>query len=60
MPDIEPVMRDLEEHLAPTPQAKAEVRAFYRGVDHARKQIAVIIVVLGILSILVARLVINS
>lgn len=51
MPDFEPIYRSLQEELAQTTQAKAEVKAYWRGVDHARKEIAIIIAVLGLIAI---------
>jgi hypothetical protein len=43
MPDFERLTRSLELHLARDEKAKREVRAYHRGLDHARWQIVAVV-----------------
>ncbi len=44
MPDFERVTRSLELHLASTPEAKSFIAGKHAGLDRARKQMLVVVV----------------
>lgn len=54
MPDMERLFRSLELHVAKTPEEKAYITGFHKGLDTARKQVVLIAVscVLGTIGIL--------
>ena len=54
MPDLEPFFRNLRLHLAPDEQARKEIRAYHRGLDAARKEIAIFLAVVAGVAMLIA------
>lgn len=43
MPDFERPLRDLEMHVADTPEEKAFIAGKHAGLDQARKEVALIL-----------------
>lgn len=62
MPDFQMVLRSLKEHVASkqSPQSLAEVRAYHRGLDVARKQMAAILAAMSLLGLLVWLMIFSS
>ncbi len=46
MPDFERVTRSLELHMAPTPEAKSFIAGKHAGLDRARKEMLVVVLIL--------------
>jgi len=53
MPDFDMILRDLHERLAPNEQARREIRAYYHGMDAARKEIAILVAVIAGVALLI-------
>lgn len=53
MPDLERLMRSLAVHMAKDEHAKDILRAEHRGEDGARKQIAVVVLIVAAVAILI-------
>lgn len=43
MPDFERVLRDLEVTLEPTEEGKEGIRKYYKGLDHGRIELCVVL-----------------
>jgi len=43
MPSFERILRDLDIHTCKTPQEKEVRESYYRGLDDARKEVAIIV-----------------
>jgi len=54
MPDMEPLTRSLELHLAATPEAVAYAKGQHAGEDRARWQVTAFAVVIAIVVVLLA------
>lgn len=52
MPCFERQLRSLEKQLAATPEEKAFIEGKHRGMNTARKQVAVICFVVGVIYVL--------
>jgi hypothetical protein len=52
MPDFERLTRDLELHVANTPEQKAFVRGKHKGEDAARWQIAKVAAIIAVIAVI--------
>ncbi len=57
MPDFERPLRDLRLHLAKSPQEKDVIIAYHKGLDQARKEIAVIAFAIALIVLAIAFLI---
>ena len=53
MPDMERLMREIQIALMPDDNSRESMRAFHRGQDHARRQIAVIFSIFCLIALII-------
>lgn len=53
MPDFERPLRQLALDMAKTPQQRAELEAYHRGKDRARREMAIVVLVAAIITVII-------